>query len=389
MTALDQLSETVSAQLAVLDPSRLSRPAAAPAPRPVDEVDEVRDATSWAPVDLAAALAGITTPPPDVLARTDGVHLLYRGRVNSLQGESETLKSWAAQVAAEQVLDAGGRVLYVDFEDDAYGVVSRLLAMAVGSEAITDRFIYVRPDEPLRDHAGRITAGGIDLEAVMTSGPFDLAVIDGVTEAMTVEGLGILDNTEIARWQRLLPKRIATVTGAAVVVIDHVTKSTEGRGRFAIGGQHKLAGITGAAYAVNLLRPFARSHLEPVTGSVQLTVVKDRPGHVRGHATEGKVAVLELTSWPDGSVTTTLEPGGVEPGPDLDLARRILEHLAAYDGASQRNVCDNVEGNTDAKRSALKWMADEARNWVTIIPKGNTHLHHLTDAGREQIGPAE
>ena len=66
-------------------------------------------------------------------------------------------------------------------------------------------------------------------------------------------------------------------TGAAVVLVDHVTKSQEGRGRWAIGSERKLWGLDGAAYGFESLVPFGRGK----TGLVKITVAKDRCGHIR------------------------------------------------------------------------------------------------------------
>jgi hypothetical protein len=69
-----------------------------------------------------------------------------------------------------------------------------------------------------------------------------------------------------------------------VICIDHVTKASETQARYAIGGQHKLAGTTGAAYRFTVVQPLARpTDLERVFGLFDVTVVKDRPGYVRGH----------------------------------------------------------------------------------------------------------
>jgi len=51
--------------------------------------------------------------------------------------------------------------------------------------------------------------------------------------------------------------RPITDTGAALVEVDHVAKNRETRGRFAIGGQQKLAGVA-VAYGVEVIdRPSA------------------------------------------------------------------------------------------------------------------------------------
>jgi hypothetical protein len=350
--------------------------------------------TTWETMDMTDALDGVDPPAADLWLRTDGVPLLYRGAMHWFHGESESCKSWAAQLATAQVLNSGGRVLYIDFEDDVRSVVHRLLALAVHRDTIAKGLSYVRPDEPLEDGRGRITAGGVSfarlLDGEFTDGAtdWDLAVVDGVTEAMTIEGLDLNSNADIATWLRRVPVRLAAL-GAAVVMIDHVTKSRDERGRFAIGGQHKLAGVTGAAYTFTALRPFYRTTDEPVTGTVSVGIVKDRPGHVRRCARDGKIGTLELTAYPDGGVTAALVPAVVEPAPELSLAIRVLEHLELYDGATMRNIEDGVPGGSHQLRSCLKWLAHEDRAWVVVEQKGRSHLHWITDAGREQLGGRE
>lgn len=356
------------------------------------EPEPERGPTTWKPIDMTDALDGIEPPAAQLWRRSDGVPLLYRGAMHWFHGESESCKSWAAQLAAAQILNDGGRVLYIDFEDDVRAVVHRLLALAVNGDIIAKRFTYVRPDEPLEDGRGRITAGGVDFARLLggefVEATWDLVIVDGVTEAMTVEGLDLGSNADIATWLRRVPVRLATL-GAAVVMIDHVTKSREDRGRFAIGGQHKLAGVTGAAYTFTALRPFYRTTTEPVTGTVSVGVVKDRPGHVRRYARDGTIGTLELTAYPDGGVTAALVPADTDPAPELELAIRVLEHLELYDGATTRNIEDGVPGKALTLRSCLKWLAHDDRRWITVEQKGRSHLHWITDEGRVQIGGDE
>jgi hypothetical protein len=340
--------------------------------------------TSWAPIDLTTAAADVA--PPDLLRRSDGTRLIYLGRTHWFQGESESLKSWAAQLAVSQVLHSGGNALYIDFEDDGPGVKARLRSFGTDDDVITRQFCYLHPEEPLADRHGTPTLAERDLAHVLAEKPWDLAVIDGVTEAMTTEGLDLIDNADVAAWIRRLPGRLAA-TGAAVIAVDHVTKDREGRGRYAIGGQHKLAGISGAAYSFDVLHPLARATgTTPRTGRVKITVRKDRPGHVRALATDDVVGILEVTSWPDGGVTASIDaPDEQTAAPDAALVLRILEYLNDYDGTSGRRVEAEVAGNGAAIREALRWCASEARGWVRIQKTGNSHLHYLTDAGRAEL----
>ena len=348
------------------------------------ELEETPDPTTWAPIDLTDALGGADVPPPVILHRTDGVPLLYAGRTHQFLGESESCKSWAAQVAVAEVLRAGEPVLYIDYEDDERGVVSRLLALLVPADVIRAGLTYLRPDEPLMTRDGRATQGAVDLGTVLEARRYALAVIDGVTEAMTTEGLDPMGNADVALWSRRLPKRIANQCGSAVLVIDHVAKGSDTAGRFAIGGQHKLSGLSGASYRFDVQRPFSRAMgADPVTGAIKVTVTKDRPGYVRGHAADKVVGIFELTSYPDASVTASLRPAGeAKVGPDMALVERVLDYLHQYDGASKSRIEQDVEGRAENIRQALRWLTEQTEPMVRIERVGNSHRHYLTEAGR-------
>jgi hypothetical protein len=231
------------------------------------------DRASWSAVDIGAALAGVTAPPPTVLARTDGACLFYRGKVHSVHGESESGKSWLVQCATAECLLSGEPVLYIDFEDDAGPVAQRLVRLGVPTDLLVNpqMFAYVRPESP--------PTRGMEHAAFteLLGHTYTLAVVDGVTDAMGLFGLSSKDADDVAKWHRELPKRIAHGTGAAVVCIDHVAKDSQTRGRFALGSQHKMAGLSGAAYVVEMEEPFAVGQ----AGTASVRVGKDRPGQVR------------------------------------------------------------------------------------------------------------
>lgn len=239
-----------------------------------ETVPDDADEPSWAPVDVRSARRGVGAAPPTVLARSDGACLFYRGKTHSVHGESESGKSWLVQCATAEQLIAGESVLYLDFEDEAGPVAERLILLGVPPEVIDEstKFVYVHPDQPPTTDVERAA-----FDALL-SGTYALAVIDGVTDSMGVFGLSTKDNDDVARWQRTLPKAVARQTGAAVVSVDHVTKDADSRGRFALGGQHKMAGLSGAAYLVEMEQPFAAGQ----AGRASVRVGKDRPGLVRG-----------------------------------------------------------------------------------------------------------
>lgn len=225
---------------------------------------------SWA--DVAAILANGTAPTidPDFLRRSDGQPLLYAGRIHAFQAEPTSGKSFIALYAALELLQIGSTVVYLDLEDTDSGILGRLLALGATADQLTHQFRLVRP-------TGALTEVELaDLEARAADINPDLVIIDGVAEALANDGLDENDNIAVVTWINRVPKRLAASTGAAVVLIDHVAKSKEDRGRWMRGAGAKLGAVDGAAYELRVVEPFSRDH----PGHVRLIVAKDRPGAV-------------------------------------------------------------------------------------------------------------
>lgn len=287
--------------------------------------DAIRSRTSWWPRNLAGVIAGQEDEPgPTVLARTDGAHLFYTGKVNAILGESESGKTWLLLLAVAQVLAQGGTVTYLDFEDTPNGIVGRLRALGVPDTQLV-RLHYIGPDETL--HA----AASDDLREHLDSATADLVGLDGVNAAMTLLGLDINDNNDATKFAQLLAKPLAA-TGAAVVMVDHVPKHKESRGKGGIGAQAKRAMMTGCALTVEVVEPFGRG----MNGRLRLFVDKDRPGHVRAVSKEARYAgMATLTSDAEtGNVAVAinapdLAPAGADKaaGEHLMLMEAVSDHL--------------------------------------------------------------
>ncbi|MFH9403302.1 DnaB-like helicase N-terminal domain-containing protein [Streptomyces sp. NPDC017638] len=235
------------------------------------------DDTGWSFSDLTPVLDGTHKPAqPIVGARDDGIGLFYPGRVNGIQGESEAGKSWVALISCLTEINRGNHVVYLDFEDSEEGVVSRLLLIGANPRDIAQQFHYVRPGTTPTEAALRAF-----IARIADLGP-SLIIVDGVTEAMVMLGLELKENTEIARFGRMLLRPLAD-TGAAVVPLDHVVKNNESRGRYALGGVHKLNAVDGVQYMLEAVRPFGIN----TEGRSRLRIAKDRPAQVRRHALPG------------------------------------------------------------------------------------------------------
>lgn len=242
-----------------------------------DRGPHAADETGWSFSDLTPVLDGTHKPQqPVVGARDDGIGLFYPGRVNGIQGESEAGKSWVALISCLTEINRGNHVVYMDFEDSEEGVVSRLLLIGANPRDLAAQFHYVRPGTTPTPAALKAFIARIgDL------GP-SLIVVDGVTEAMVMLGLELKENTEIAKFGRMLLRPLAD-TGAAVVPLDHVVKNNESRGRYALGGVHKLNAVDGVQYMLEAVRPFGIN----TEGRSRLRIAKDRPAQIRRHALPG------------------------------------------------------------------------------------------------------
>jgi len=315
-----------------------------------DHVEEARQRSSWypKPLDLTGA---IEEPAPEFLARNDGHRLFYKGKINALLGESESGKTWVALHAVAQALQVALKVIYIDFEDSGKGILSRLRALGLEDEKLMN-LTYANPDQNLT------LDERIDLvDALMEIQP-ELIVVDGVNAAMTLMNLDLTSNRDATFFSQQLLKPLA-LSGAGVITIDHVTKSKEGRGNYAIGAQAKRADINGAAIMVEVVQPFGRG----MTGELILKVTKDRPGRVREVSKEAKYAgrVL-LQSTAEGSVEMVVEApqmsqSKTRPTHLMEKVSKLLE--ASPTPLSKNAVEKSIDGKAEWVRVACQILIDE------------------------------
>ncbi|WP_018350967.1 AAA family ATPase [Longispora albida] len=375
-------NRTAPAPLGVLTPPASATPpklalVAPAAPSDGQVEDEPEPVRTWAPVDLTAHLDGTFVPEAaSLFPRVDGPALLYPGRVHSFHGESESGKSLVAQAECARLLTLGLPVLYLDFESDAAAVVARLLELGAGVEDIRHNFRYVRPESSPR-------ANVLEHEAWvrLLMEPCDLAIVDGVTDALGLHGASSTDNDDVSAFMREVPRQIARRTGAAVVLIDHVSKDSESRGRFAIGGQAKMAALDGAAYMVEVVEVLGRGLL----GAVSLRVAKDRPGAVRPHCgpwrktdRSQEAARVVVDSRTPGRIAVTVgPPQNAAPGTSGERAEfrptALMDKVSRYvefAPGSMNAIESGVPGNREAKRKAVRQLVTEGYLTEAAGPRG-------------------
>lgn len=339
--------------------------------------------SSWKPVELKDYYDGLFQAPiATILKRSDGHGLIYEGRVHSIYGESESGKSWIAQIATAEMLKNDKKVIYIDFESDAIDIVNRLKALGVSRANLLQYFTYIRPE-------GARDTDDPYWQAILEPQSATLIVIDGVTESLTMWGGESKDNDAITRWMRLFPRTVAMASGAAVVLIDHITKNAETRGRFAIGGQAKLATIDGAAYLVEPLEALAPGR----TGTLTMRVTKDRPGFVRKIAgmwrksdrtQEAAIFTIDSTrAQMQYVIGVPLAEDEFEANKEFKKVKEIAEFIHNHPGCTRRIIQEGVSGSKEV-------IGDRIADLITagwIENKGNdrSFILYITELGKEHF----
>lgn len=320
--------------------------------------DAMEQGASWKPLDLGPYLTGDYQPPqPTVGRRDDGVRLFYPGRISSIYSEPEAGKTWFAMLVSANEMRAGNDVVYLDFEDSAEGIVSRLLAMGLPAEMIRKQFTYIQPQEK-PGLVGMAHLG--DAITPRTS----VVWVDGVTEAMSLYGFDPKNDIEVAAFWRQLFRPIAAA-GPAIIALDHVIKARDGRGRWATGSQHKLSGLNGCAYVLENVTPFGVG----IKGRTRVYVAKDRPGQVRRHCVKTShdpaywLGDMVIDSQEGGALTYLYPPrqegpGGAADVPDAQLPTEMMERVSRFlEGVGEvpsKNVIEtSVPGAVVTKRAAV------------------------------------
>lgn len=320
--------------------------------------------SSWSPAgqgQLGQIFRDAERPTqPTVFSRDDGVALLYPGRINMFMGEPEGCKTWASLVAVAQEVTNGNAACVVDFSDSPETTIGRLRQLGLTEEQITEGVIYCAPDSPFDHVAEAHLELSFRTARNSSSRELTLAVVDSVTEAMAVEGLDPDVGRDVVTFYRGLPRWLKD-QGAAVVLIDHIFKSRESRGRWAFGSERKMSGLDGAAYGFKETAIFGRG----VTGRVKVLLTKDRGGFMRQHAPGQVVGTLTLASSPeDGSVTASFTSPTAEALDEQartleDLRVRMARAITEHPGSTSTDLRGLVEGaNGAAKNETLRWLVD-------------------------------
>jgi AAA domain len=296
----------------------------------VDAVGRV-SGMNWERLNLAAPEFEKPSEPPTLCG------LIYRGRRHLVSGPPEAMKTMFALIVGLELLrTTDDTFALIDFESGPHATRAMLTDLGATLEEIK-RVYYVEPDTPpTRENIFELLDGQVSL-----------AIIDAVVGAYGISGLD--DNarkdaeTFGAAWVDPLWR-----AGVTTLLIDHVAKNSESRGKFAIGSERK-AGRTDVHLGLEAKVQLSRGK----TGVVVVATHKDRPGWLP----RPRAAELELRSDPDThALTWTLTPA-VDTGDEfrptylMEQVSRFVERQA--EAVSRKEIEDNIHGRRQYVRDAI------------------------------------
>lgn len=301
--------------------------------------------------------------------------LLYAERINAINGESGSGKSWLAYWCAAELMLCGEYVILVDLEDHPTSVVARFRALGVPDGIIDAHLIYIRPDRPASHKAADLIDRYIDEHMVA------LVVIDSIGELMALQGVKPNDDDAVAAFYRALPRRWAR-RGPCVLLIDHVPKDNERSPLYGIGSQRKRAAIDGASYMVEVVKPFAVG----TDGLLRLVTAKDRNGNFPTGSVAAEAGIKSVNG--GGVAIDVRAPQGRDESGKVVRPTTVMERISRYLEAKVA---------TDECPAATSWTYELERAGLTkskgVIPMALRCLleeGHMTSAtvirkGRESV----
>jgi hypothetical protein len=336
--------------------------------------------SSWIPKQLSE-IDLEDENPPTMLRREDGNCLLYSGKINAIFGESESGKTWLALEAIRQELEKNNIVFYLDFEDSARGILNRLKTMQVPTEKFKF-FRYANPDQAIEPGVAELMR--TEIMAYLPT----LIVVDGVNAAMNLMNLDLEKNKDATTFSQtvLRPLRVG---GAGILTIDHVTKSKDNRGNYAIGAQAKRADIDGAAFAVSVSLPFGRG----IDGALDITCTKDRPGFVRAICPDAKtVGVANVRSVGDGQISVSISGGAIKISTKeqkMEAVSDLLNRVGYEMGRNQ--IAEHLrEQRIPVANDELKTVLDAlvAGHFISYRKEGQKYLYgHQSEFFANDVKP--
>lgn len=288
-------------------------------------------------LDVAAIIAGGAEPPvPDAGSqREDGLHLLYAGKVSVAMGPPESAKTLMAVAMAADTMRRGGRVAWVDTDHNGpEATVARFLACGIEPDVLASLLLLSVPED-----ADEVRA----VVAALKAEPVDFVAIDSVGEVLPMFGADSNSADDYSRVNREVFAALA-LTGAAVLLIEHVAKTAANTG-YASGTGAKKRAIDGAMYELAVIEKFRPGH----GGAASLKIRKDRHGGIYRHTEGETAAVFRLDSRADQWTWAFYPPHSADERADEQAGADIAFVLALDPFPTSRRALQAVTRATGDK----------------------------------------
>jgi hypothetical protein len=273
--------------------------------------------------------------------------LLYPGLRTLLSGETESMKTWFALMLAKEEMQAGHPVAWADLDAMGPGeILLRLRSLGVADDLIARRFCYKEPTERLA--GGRL----LDVCEEIEERGVRMFVLDAFNAVLRLHGLDPNKTPDVEAFWFEIADAIGRA-GAAPVLLDHVPKNPDARGKYAYGSERKASGAS-VHIGFDLLEALTRGG----RGRSILKTNKDRPAHLP----RPRIGTLVLES--DGyAIAYRIEPDHSHSG-DKFRPTHLMEKVSAWlelqgEPVSRRTVERAISGKGEAVRAALNVLAEE------------------------------
>jgi hypothetical protein len=300
-------------------------------------------------------LTADTSRPIPWVPGADGI--IRKGERQSWVANFGEGKTQAAVLLSVQVCEAGGRVVYVDVENDRLEMAERFQPVFDAwdaREAWGQRGTYL----PRLDLARVLASDDLIKAWVEAIYPVDLLVIDSWTRVLSQFGYEEDSNRDVVQFMRDAIDPLADHE-IAVLILDN----TGHEGKRARGAVSKSATVE-AVYKVT----GGKDVSEERHGTLTLTRTRSRSGKlaevVKGSAGGGEFG--------------RLTPGDAEQQDSKVTGRRLLVKQTLYDRRGEElttdQVADAVPGDASSKTIGRDLAAMAADGTVALRKQGNTNL---------------
>jgi hypothetical protein len=286
---------------------------------------------TWLQVNLGADEFAADPQPPHLCG------LVYKGGRHLVSGVPEASKTTFAAILALETIRSGGVPALIDFESGPTST-RRLLSDLGATNAELSAVYYVEPEGPPDDN------DILELEAAQVS----FAVIDAAAGAYAVSGLDDNKRADAELFGRMWIDPL-WMRGITTVALDHVTKNSDSRGRYAIGSERKL-GRCDVHFALEPIVQLGRGR----NGLIRIVTHKDRMGWLP----RPRAAELELRSDPNTHAISwrfnTVTEQAEEVWRPTVLMQRVSDWLAEQtEPVSRATVEKAVSGKGEYVRQAI------------------------------------